>query len=88
MARANWKETEATVFTCGVTNHAEPGKVYIPGTGYSDYLITFSYDGTAASSTPAHRASEARSSLCAMTLDILRIMTCRSLIDRTFGQTL
>lgn len=65
MARTNWKETEATVFTCGVQDHAASGKVYVPGTGPSDYLITFSYEidgewysGEFNSNTPRERGEK------------------------------
>jgi hypothetical protein len=44
MSKGDWKETEATVFTCGVQEKAMPGKLPIPGFGYSEYLITFSYE--------------------------------------------
>ena len=44
MARTIWKETEATVYTCGVQHHADVGKIPTPVTGYSDYLVTFSYE--------------------------------------------
>ena len=40
--RRNWKQTEATVFTCGIQNEYTPGA----GGGYvdSEYLIVFSYE--------------------------------------------
>jgi hypothetical protein len=44
MSKSDWKETVATVFTCGVQEKAMPGKLPLPGFGYSEYLITFSYE--------------------------------------------
>lgn len=40
--RSNWKQTEATVYTCGVQSNYEPG---LGASGIdSKYLIVFSYE--------------------------------------------